>query len=75
MKTIQAQTHRQASEIREHVVMDSLFVFFKKHDFTRFQFVYGCLSVHRHNLSSRFYNHCLSQLSVLTSKLLFYNNM
>ena len=52
--------------------MDSLYAFSKKHDFTSFQSVYGCLSVHKHNISPCFYNRCLSQLSLPTSKLLFF---
>ena len=44
---------RQAIEIREHVAMESLYAFFKKRDFTSFQSVCGCLSVHRHNVSPR----------------------
>ena len=39
--------------------------------FYHFQSVYGCLSIHRHNASLRFYNRCLSQASLSNSKLLF----
>ena len=37
--------------------------------FTSFQSVCGCLSVHRHNVSLRFHNRWLSQLSLPTFKL------
>ena len=46
--------------------MDSLYAFFKNQDFTRFLSIYGCLSIHRHNVSPRFHNGCLSQPSLLT---------
>ena len=52
IKTILAQTHRQTSEIQKRIAMDSLYTFSKKQDFTSFQSVYGCLSVHRHSVSS-----------------------
>ena len=47
----------------------------QKTRFTSFQSVYDCLSVRRHNVSPRVHNRYLSQLSLLTFKLLFYNNM
>ena len=43
----------------------------QKTRFTSFPSVYGCLSVHRHNVSPCFHNHCLTQLSLPTFKLLF----
>ena len=42
--------------------------------FYHFQFINDCLSIHRHNASPRFYNRCLSQPSLSTSRLLFYKN-
>ena len=59
-----------ASEIQECVAMDSLYMF--KCDFTGFQFIYGCLSVHRHNVSLCFYNPL--SFPTVFSKLLFYKN-
>ena len=49
--------------------MDIMVRVSKKRDFTCFQSVYGCLSVYRHNVSHRFHNRCLCQLSLATFKL------
>ena len=40
--------------------------------FTHTECVVNVLSVYRHNVSSLFHNRCLSQLSLLTFKLLFF---
>ena len=66
---------RQVREIREHVALDIMVCVSKKHVFTCFQSVYGCLSVYRHNVSPHFHNRCLFQLSLATFKLPFYKNM
>ena len=52
--------------------MASLYAFLKKRSFTSFQSVFGYISVHRHNVNPCFCNHWLFQLSLPTSKLLFF---
>ena len=47
---------------------------FQRTGFTSFESIYGCLSVYRHNVSHCFHSYCLSQLVLLTFKLLIYNN-
>ena len=60
------------SEIRERIaIWTAWYTFIKERNFTSFQSVYGCLSVYRHNVSPRFHNHCLLQLSLPTFKLPF----
>ena len=70
--TLSAWTHTQVSEYGNALLWIAKANIFKKGNFTSFHFVYGCLSVYRHNVSPPA---LLSfRTSLPTFKLPFYKN-